>query len=109
MRSPKKKPFSESRKHSKYKVTNWSEYNDILRKRGRIDFMIAENLSNAWYENSPNNRKVGRQRIYSDIAILQCLQIRYLFPTSAVFELGVVWRCRVYCVLVVRNFVVPSE
>jgi transposase len=79
MRSPKKKPFSESRKHSKYKVTNWSEYNNILRNRGRIDFMIAENLANSWYEDSSNNRKPGRQRIYSDIAILQCLQIRYLF------------------------------
>ena len=45
MRSAKKKPFSESRKCSKYKVTNWSEYNNILRNRGRIDFMIAEDLS----------------------------------------------------------------
>ena len=36
MRSPKKKPFSVSRKRSKFKVTNWSEYNNILRNRGRI-------------------------------------------------------------------------
>jgi len=41
--------------------------------------MIAENLSHSWYEDPPNNRKAGRQRIYSDIDILQCLQIRYLF------------------------------
>ena len=46
MRSPKKKPFSSSRKRSKFKVTNWSEYNNILRNRGRIDFMIAEDLGN---------------------------------------------------------------
>ena len=44
MRSPKKKPFSESRKNSKFKVTNWPEYNNILRNRGRVDFMIAEDL-----------------------------------------------------------------
>jgi hypothetical protein len=37
MRPPKKKPFSESRKNSKFKVTNWPEYNNILRHRGRID------------------------------------------------------------------------
>jgi len=112
MRSPKKKPFSESRKHSKYKVTNWPEYNNILRKRGRIDFMIAENLSNAWYENSPNNRKVGRQRIYSDIAILQCLQIRYLFGLKLrqtqgfinwIFEMaGFKLRCPDYTTLSIR-------
>ena len=45
MRSPKKKPFSALRKCSKFKITNWSKYNDILRNRGRVDFMIAENLS----------------------------------------------------------------
>ena len=79
MRSPKKKPFSSSRKRSKFKVTNWSEYNNILRNRGRIDFMIAEDLSDGWYEDTLGNKKRGGQRIYSDIAILMCLQIRYLF------------------------------
>ncbi len=79
MRSPKKKPFSSSRKRSKFKVTNWPEYNNILRNRGRIDFMIAEDLSDGWYEDTWGNRKRGGQRIYSDKAILTCLQIRYLF------------------------------
>ena len=46
MRSPKKKPYSISRKNSKFKVTNWSEYNNILRNRGRIDFMIAKIVKN---------------------------------------------------------------
>jgi hypothetical protein len=55
MRSPKKKPFSSSRKRSKFKVTNWSEYNNILRNRGRIDFMIAEDLSDGWYEDNGSN------------------------------------------------------
>ena len=44
MRSPKKKPFSNSRKRSKFKIINWPEYNNILRNRGRIDFMISNNL-----------------------------------------------------------------
>ena len=39
-----KKPFSERRIKSKFKVTNWSEYNESLRRRNRIDFMISENL-----------------------------------------------------------------
>jgi Transposase DDE domain len=79
MRSPKKKPFSIFCKCLKFKVKNWSEYNNILRNRGRIDFMIAEDLSDGWYENNVSNKKRGGQRRYSDKAIFMCLQIRYLF------------------------------
>ena len=79
MRSPKKKSFSKSGKHSKFKLTNWPEYNNILRNRGRIDFMIAENLSDGWYSDNTSSRVRGGQRRYSDRAILMCLQIRYLF------------------------------
>lgn len=79
MRSPKKEPFSSSRKRSKFKITNWPEYNNILRNRGRIDFMIAEDLSEGWYEDNGSNKKRGGQRKYSDKAIFMCLQIRYLF------------------------------
>jgi len=79
MRSPKKKPFSHSRVNSKFKVTNWSEYNDFLRRRGRIDFMISENLCDGWYEDDHLNKKPGRQKIYSEQAIIHVLKIRYLF------------------------------
>ena len=79
MRSPKKKPFSNSRKRSKFKIINWPEYNNILRNRGRIDFMISKNLGEGWYEQNNNDKKRGGQRRYSDQAILVCLQIRYLF------------------------------
>lgn len=73
MRSPKKKPFSESRKNSKFKVTNWPEYNNILRNRGRVDFMIAEDLSDGWYKDNDGNKKRGGQVRYSDKAIFMCL------------------------------------
>jgi transposase len=79
MRIAKKKPFSSSRKYSKFKLNNWSSYNKYLRNRGRIDFMIAEDLINSWYDERPLYRKRGRQKKYSDLAILQFLQIRYLF------------------------------
>ena len=81
MRSQKKKPFSKSRIYSKHKVKNWSAYNDCLRKRGRVDFMIAEDLVNAWHQTSGANtlRDPGGQIVYSDIAILRCLEIRCLF------------------------------
>lgn len=79
MRTAKKEPFSFSRKRSKFKITNWPEYNNILRNRGRIDFMIAKDLSDGWYEDNGGNKKRGGQRRYSDKAIFMCLQIRYLF------------------------------
>ena len=79
MRSPKKNPFSNSRVNSKFKVTNWPEYNDFLRRRGRIDFMISENLCDGWYEDEHFDKKPGRRKTYSDQAIIQVLQIRYLF------------------------------
>ena len=74
-----KKGFSKSRKYSKYKVNNWREYTESLRRRGDIEFMIADNLSECWYEDRCLYRKRGGQRRYSDKAILMCLQIRYLF------------------------------
>lgn len=79
MRSRKKLPFSSSRIHSKHKTINWSTYNDTLRNRGRIDFMISECLSVGWYEDHDSKRQQGGQRLYSDKAILICLQIRCLF------------------------------
>jgi hypothetical protein len=79
MRSTKKKPFSKSRKRSKFKTTNWPQYNNNLRNRGRIDFMISKNLSDGWYADNIGSKKRGGQKRYSDKAILICLQIRYLF------------------------------
>ncbi|WP_341751238.1 MULTISPECIES: transposase [unclassified Candidatus Tisiphia] len=78
-REKKKEPFSQSRKHSKYKIINWSEYNYFLRNRGRIDFMMASNLAEGWYDDQDKKRKRGRPRRYSDTAILRCLEIRCLF------------------------------
>lgn len=79
MRSPKKKAYSLSRKSSRFKVSNWSEYNNILRNRGRIDLMIASDLSDGWYEDNGRAKRRGGQKKYSDKTIFMCLQIRYLF------------------------------
>jgi hypothetical protein len=75
-----KAPFSTSRKYSKYKVTNSSEYNEILRRRGRLDMMISPDIAEGWYEDyNLIARKTGNQRRYSDSAIRTCMEIRYLF------------------------------
>lgn len=78
-REKKKKPFSKSRQLSQYKISNWREYNNLLRNRGRIDFMIASNLAEGWYDDGNSQKKRGRPKRYSDNAILQCLKIRCLF------------------------------
>ena len=78
MRSAKKHPFSKSRIHSKHKVSNWAFYNKALKNRGRLDFMISEDLGENWYEEvSSKNR--GRRVVYSDLAIEIFLKIRCLF------------------------------
>lgn len=41
--------------------------------------MIADDLSQGWYDEKRDKRKRGRQREYSDFAIEQCLKIRCLF------------------------------
>jgi len=44
---------NESRRHKftkpKYKVTNWTEYNDALRRRGDITIWFTEAAINEWH------------------------------------------------------------
>ena len=79
MRSAKKHSLSKSRIYSKQKVENWPSYNRALKNRGRLDFMISENLSEFWYEEDIDYKRRGRQKEYSDLAIEQFIKIRCLF------------------------------
>jgi hypothetical protein len=55
-------PFkhNESRRHkiqkSRYKVTNWAEYNQGLRNRGNITFWFTEEAIEKWHP-----EKVGKR------------------------------------------------
>ena len=51
----------------KYKVRNWPEYNESLKKRGMLDVYVDEYVLENWDAN-PNNRR-GAQPVYSDLAI----------------------------------------
>lgn len=57
----------------KYKVTNWSSYNNGLKQRGSLTLWISTNLSDQW--NWEGSSKRGGQYAYSDIAIELCLTI----------------------------------
>jgi len=63
-----------------YKVINWPEYNKILVKRGDIRLHISDDIASGWYEPlSEKDRKRGRQRQYSDLAIEFALTMKYMF------------------------------
>ena len=76
-------PFkhNESRRHkiekSHYKVTNWSEYNDALRRRGDFTIWFTEEAIAEWRPAKTGTR--GRPQEYSDIAIETAVFIRQVF------------------------------
>ncbi|MCC4820683.1 hypothetical protein LMH81_29635, partial [Vibrio lentus] len=49
--------FNNSKRHhipkQTYKLTNWSEYNQSLMNRGRIDIWINEELLDTWNHKDP--------------------------------------------------------
>ena len=63
---------------SRYKVTNWREYNESLVSRGDITIWFSEDALDSW-EHPNDTAKVGRPFLYSDTAIECLLTIRELF------------------------------
>ena len=57
------------KKKKKYKVRNWHEYNEMLKKRGALDVWVDECVLENWYAKT----------IYSDTAIVLTLQFGKVF------------------------------
>ncbi len=55
----------------KYRVANWAEYNEALRRRGDLTIWISEDAMSSWA--APRRTTRGGQRKYSDLAIEMCL------------------------------------
>ena len=70
-----------SRRHkipkTKYRVTNWPEYNEALRRRGDVTVWFDLAAVSGW--RAVGIRKRGGQRRYSDLAIEICLALRAVF------------------------------
>ena len=70
-----------SRRHrfakSKHSVTNWTEYNESLRRRGDITVWLDESVMSYW--GVARTGKRGRPWQYSEFAITVCLEIRTVF------------------------------
>ena len=61
----------------KYKIRNWREYNESLKKRGMLDVYLDECVLEDWYA-KPNGKR-GAQSVYSDLAIQITLQFGKIF------------------------------
>lgn len=60
---------------TKYKTTNWSTYNDSLKRRGSLSIWFDPQM--AWIP--PPTGKRGRRQQFSDAAIQACLTLKVLF------------------------------
>ena len=71
----------ESHRHkfqkTRYKVTNWREYNEALRQRGNMTIWMTEDAIADWHPAKTGSR--GRPQEYSDFAIETALLIRQVF------------------------------
>jgi hypothetical protein len=76
--------FNESRRHkikkALYKVTNWTEYNDALRRRGDITIWFTKDAVDNWRPAKTGVR--GRPVEYSDHAIETAMLIRQVFKLA---------------------------
>jgi hypothetical protein len=62
---------------ARYRVTNASEYNESLRRRGDLTIWVADDVAKNW--SSPRRKTRGGQPLYSDLAIEICLTLRVVF------------------------------
>jgi len=59
----------------KYRIRNWSEYNEALISRGSLTFWVDEQAVSAWRRRGSSQGR-GRPQIYSDTAIECALVVR---------------------------------
>ena len=63
----------------KYKVTNWSDYNESLRRRGDITVWLSDDAISQWYKADRVYDGTGTPKLYTDFAIITCHEIRLVY------------------------------
>lgn len=63
----------------KYKLTNWSDYNEALRQRGSIIVWLSAEAISQWYEKDRVYDGTGTPKRYSDFAIITCHEMRQVY------------------------------
>ena len=71
---------------SRFRTTNWSSYNDALRRRGSLLVWVDREME--WL--APASHRPGRPAIFSDTAIQFCLSIKVLFGLALRQTIGMV-------------------
>lgn len=60
-----------------YKLTNWSQYNQALTRRGSLSVWISQQAIDAWFYDGPP--QWGSDPTYSDFAVETCLRLRLVY------------------------------
>lgn len=63
----------------KYKLRNWSEYNDALMRRGDITIWLSADAVVQWYERERVYDGTGAPRRFTDFAIITCHELRQVY------------------------------
>jgi hypothetical protein len=63
----------------KYKLTNWSEYHEALRRRGDMTVWLSKEAIMKWIEPDRMYNGTGTPRLYTDFSIITCHEIRQVF------------------------------
>ena len=71
---PKKKGWNVPKQ--KYKLTNWAEYNEALRRRGDITVWLSEEAIEQWYEKDRVYDGTGTPPLYTDTSLLVYREVR---------------------------------
>ena len=66
----------------KHKVTNWSEYNAALKRRGDITVWLSDNAITQWYEEDRVYDGSGTPPLFTDFAIITCHEIRQVYRVA---------------------------
>ncbi len=64
----------------RYRVENWSEYNQALIGRGSLTFWISEEVIRGWTYQGPTQQ--GGQYRYSDPRMETCLSLRLVYSLA---------------------------
>ena len=73
--------FLADRRHkfdkARYRVTNWTEYNESLRQRGDVTIWLSPGVEAGW--RAERRKTPGGQALYSDLAIEVCLTLGMIY------------------------------
>ncbi len=61
----------------RYRITNWSDYNESLRQRGNVTVWLSPEVEAEWRAERRKTR--GGQPVYSDLAITVCLTLGMVY------------------------------